>query len=76
MPSAISRASAGGVVASLSPTRTSVGQRIAARIGRESGRIIRRPRVAQEDFGAGLFRHEADEPPQLRVSVSGGVDEQ
>src|SRR6185312_9009995 len=40
IPAASSDASSGGVSASDSPTRTSVGQRIAARPGRESGRVM------------------------------------
>ena len=80
MPAAISCASAGGVSASPSPTKTSVGQAMAARPGRESGRPMiaccwrRNASGPVSSAMARTRRLSAASPWRSRCTSSGKVD--
>ena len=76
MPAAISCASAGGVNSSPSPTSTSVGQRIVAKLGRRSGRRMIARCWRTNASGAGILRHQPIDLLQLRIAVTVAVDEQ
>ena len=76
MPAAISCDSAGGVSSSPSPTRTSVGQSMAASVGRESARAHDRLLLAQKGLGAGLLGHGAHEAFQGRIAVTRAMHQQ
>ncbi len=76
IPAAISRDNSGGVPLSCSPTRTRVGQAMAAESGRESGRAMIASLVPKICLRAGFFRHAQHDGLERRVAVTIGVHEE